>query len=200
MPRPRRYERQDVVEAAKEAFWENGYAGTPLSELERRTGINRSSLYLAFGSKRELFAEALDVYSSEVIDPLVGGLESGPDGLEAIHTFFAGVKGVILDERGDPRRGCMMVNTIAELSTRDDEAAVSAGAFLDRLRGGFTRSLERAAAAGDLEPDSIRIRARMLAASTLGVWISARVDPRDAAKLCDEIAVEVGSWRRLETS
>jgi AcrR family transcriptional regulator len=195
MPRPRRYSRQDVVQAAKEAFWENGYEGTALSELERRTGLNRSSLYLAFGSKRELFGEALDSYSRDVIDPLLGRLESGSAGLEAITSFLEGVKAVIVDEQGKERRGCLMVNTIAELSTRDEEAAVRATAFRDRLRGSFAGALERAAGMGDIEPESIQLRARLLTTVTLGVWISALVDLRDAANLCDEIAVEVRSWR-----
>src|SRR5919106_5876675 len=147
MPRPRGYARDDVVEAARAAFWENGYDGTALSDLEGRTGLNRSSLYHAFGNKRQIFDVALDSYVQDVIDPLVGRLESGPNGLEAVTTFFSGVKAIILDERGDGRRGCLMVNTIAELSSRDGKAAARASWFRDRLSGAFARALEAAAKA-----------------------------------------------------
>ena len=36
----------------------------------------------------------------------------------------------------------------------------------------------------------------MLAASTLGIWLSARIDPSHAAELCTAVRLEVGSWRR----
>jgi AcrR family transcriptional regulator len=196
MPRPRAYERENVVEAAKEAFWENGFGGTALSHLEQRTGLNRSSLYLAFGSKKELFGEALDAYTKDIVDPLLGRLGSGSHGLEAVTTFLSGVKTILLDELGDRRRGCLMVNTIAELSTRDDEAARRAAAFRDRLSEGFARALERAAEMADIDAASTPRRVRMLTAATLGIWIAARIDVLDAATMCDEIASEVRSWRQ----
>jgi TetR/AcrR family transcriptional regulator, transcriptional repressor for nem operon len=195
MPRPRGYARQDVVKDAKETFWENGYEGTVLPELERRTGLNRSSLYLAFGSKRELFTEALDLYVEEVVDPLLDPLGSGLHGLDAVTTFLSGVKTIILDQQRDGRRGCLMVNTIAELSTRDEDAASRAASFRERLRGAFTRALTRAAKAGEIDRASIPRRAGMLTVATFGVWISARIDLRDAANLCDEITAEVQAWR-----
>jgi TetR/AcrR family transcriptional regulator, transcriptional repressor for nem operon len=65
MPRPRTRTREEMVAAAKDAFWEFGYDGTAVSELERRTGVNRSSLYAEFGSKQALFAESLDMYDRQ---------------------------------------------------------------------------------------------------------------------------------------
>jgi TetR/AcrR family transcriptional repressor of nem operon len=193
MPRPRGFIREDALTAAKDAFWENGYHGTGLSELEDRTGLNRSSLYLAFGNKRELFAEALDLYTEEVIDGLIGPLESTP-GVPAIRGFFTGVKGVILDERDRGRRGCLMVNTIAELAPEDEGATVSAVALRDRLQRAFARALESDPPVGATDPASIARRARLLMAGTLGIWICARFDLRDAAALCDEAIAEVDSW------
>ena len=195
MPRPRGYSREDVVEAAKEAFWEQGYEGTALSDLEQRTGLNRSSLYLAFGSKRELFDEALDRYAQEVPDRLLSPLESDPS-LVQIMAFFEGVKGVILHDQGEARRGCLLVNTIAELATRDEDAASRGADLRDRLQRAFTRALEHEAKSHDLDDASIARRARMLTVSTLGIWLCARIDLTDAATLCDEMAAEVASWDR----
>jgi len=193
MPRQRGYRREDVVEAAKDAFWESGYEGTPLSDLEQRTGLNRSSLYLAFGSKRELFDEALDLYSEDVPDRLLTPLEADP-GRAAILAFFEGVKAVILDEQGRRRRGCLLVNTIAELATLDEDAARRGADLRDRLQRAFLRALQREAWPDGVDDASIARRARMLTASTLGVWICARIDLKDAAAMCDEIGAEVGSW------
>jgi TetR/AcrR family transcriptional regulator, transcriptional repressor for nem operon len=193
LPRPRGYARDAVLAAAKDVFWENGYEGTVLSELEERTGLNRSSLYLEFGSKQELFSAALDLYYGEVVDPLLSALESGRD-LAAIETFLAAIQGIILDERDGRRRGCLLVNIIAELSPHDVGAARRAREFQDRLYGAFTSVLERNSSTADLDEALVRRRAGLLVTGTLGIWISARIDLDDAAARCDEVAAEVRSW------
>jgi TetR/AcrR family transcriptional repressor of nem operon len=193
MPRPRSYERAAVVEAAKEAFWENGYEGTVLSELEQRTGLNRSSLYLGFGSKQELFSAALDLYYDEVVEPLIGALEAGAT-YSAIDAFLAGVKAIILDEREHRRRGCLLVNTIAELSPYDEAAERRARDFRDRLSRAFRAALEAEASRGRIDRGSVDRRAVLLFTSTMGIWLSARIDLDDAAARCDDVAAEVHAW------
>ena len=200
MPRPVTYVRRDVVKTAREAFWDGGYERTAISDLEGRTGLNRSSLYLAFGSKRELFTVALDSYVEDVLDPLLAPMELGPPDLRAIAIFFAGVKKIIGSGRGHGRRGCLMINTVAELAPEDEDAAARSVAFQDRLRGAFTRSLEGAAASGDIDGDAAARRANVLAASTFGIWLTARFDPAAAASLCDEMTLEIESWRSSRTA
>jgi TetR/AcrR family transcriptional regulator, transcriptional repressor for nem operon len=196
MPRPRGYARGAVLAAAKDVFWENGYEGTVLTELEGRTGLNRSSLYLEFGSKQELFSAVLDLYYDEIVDPLLSALEAGqyPSGID---DFFAGIKAIIVEEEAGNRRGCLLVNTIAELSPYDPAAERRSREFRDRLHGAFIRALERAASVGRIDVGSIRRRAGMLLASTLGIWVDARVDLADAAARCDEIVAEVHSWAAI---
>jgi len=53
--RPKGYDRRAVLVVARDLFWEKGYEATSISDLERHTGLNRSSLYQEFGSKRDLF-------------------------------------------------------------------------------------------------------------------------------------------------
>jgi TetR/AcrR family transcriptional regulator, transcriptional repressor for nem operon len=191
MPRPRTRTRSEIVAAAKDVFWERGYDGAPLSELERRTGINRSSLYAEFGSKQELFSEALDLYYAEVVDPLVGQLESDGN-IAAIASFFDGVRRVILEDGAATRRGCLLVNTIATMSP-DERSATSRGVeFRDRLANAFGRALQRAN--GGLDPASKQRRAEMLLATTLGIWVCARIDLVEAAAMCSRIAEEVRNW------
>src|SRR5690349_18547185 len=58
--RTRSFTTADAVRAARDQFWEHGYEATSLADLERVTGLNRSSLYQAFGNKRQLFALAVE--------------------------------------------------------------------------------------------------------------------------------------------
>src|SRR5206468_5399330 len=145
MARPRAYVESKVVERAKETFWEKGYEATAVGDLEARTGLSRSSLYLAFGAKRSLFETALDRYFDSFIGPILEPMEQGSRGIAGILIFLSRVKEVLLRELPTSQRGCLMVNTIAELAGRDEEATARATVFRDRLRRAFARSLRGAA-------------------------------------------------------
>src|SRR5262249_17102093 len=60
--RPRAYDPETALQTAIEAFWQAGYSGTSLDDLSAATGMNRPSLYGAFGDKRALYLKALDHY------------------------------------------------------------------------------------------------------------------------------------------
>ena len=61
--RPRAFDTDKALERALQLFWQKGYEGTSLSDLTKAMGINRPSLYAAFGNKEDLFRKALDRYA-----------------------------------------------------------------------------------------------------------------------------------------
>lgn len=61
--RPRGFDRAQALRQAMVVFWERGYEGTSLSDLTEAMGIERPSLYSAFGCKEALFREAVDLYN-----------------------------------------------------------------------------------------------------------------------------------------
>lgn len=62
--RPRAFDPDEALEKAMQVFWKKGYEGTTLPDLTEAMGINRPSLYSAFGNKEELFRKALDRYGA----------------------------------------------------------------------------------------------------------------------------------------
>ncbi|MDT3428440.1 AcrR family transcriptional regulator [Paenibacillus forsythiae] len=60
--RPRTFDNTEALKSALQVFWQKGYEGTSLSDLTEAMKINRSSLYATFGSKEQLFNQALDLY------------------------------------------------------------------------------------------------------------------------------------------
>jgi AcrR family transcriptional regulator len=60
--RRREFDLDQALDRALEVFWRKGYEGASISELTEAMGINRPSLYAAFGNKEELFRKALDRY------------------------------------------------------------------------------------------------------------------------------------------
>jgi AcrR family transcriptional regulator len=60
--RPRAFDTEEALDRALKVFWRKGYEGASLSELTKAMGINRPSLYAAFGDKEALFGKALERY------------------------------------------------------------------------------------------------------------------------------------------
>src|SRR5882757_11478340 len=63
--RPRAYDPKTALARAAATFWKAGYAGTSLDDLSEATGMNRPSLYAAFGDKRDLYLKTLEYYREE---------------------------------------------------------------------------------------------------------------------------------------
>src|SRR5271163_3330645 len=66
--RPRSYEPDAALAQAMEAFWKSGYAATTLDDLSAATGMNRPSLYAAFGDKQDIYIKAYRRYRAQMRD------------------------------------------------------------------------------------------------------------------------------------
>ena len=64
--RKRAFDRDDALKSAMQVFWRKGYTGASMSELTENMGINKPSLYSAFGNKESLFVEATRRYIDEI--------------------------------------------------------------------------------------------------------------------------------------
>ncbi len=140
MARPREFDRETVVANATDVFWAQGYAGTSLDDLDRATGLNRGSLYNAFGDKHGLYLECLDLYGSHEIGAAVALLEDTCSKRSAIRMLFkSAVDSVRL---GGDRRGCLLCNAAIELAPHDQDVEQKVVEHLGRLRGAFKTALE----------------------------------------------------------
>ena len=197
MPRPREFSTEDVLQKAMMLFWEQGYAATSLDEIVERTGLARSSIYQAFGSKRGLFDQALGHYYDVQISAMLSGLETGEQGLEAITGFFTMVAELVETPGVDGQLGCFMVNTNAELAWRDEAVRPAVEAYRKRLHAAFQRALENAERLGEIPTGNHSGRARLLAAVAMGTFVLGRGNPetRDTRLLSEALVDEVATWR-----
>ncbi len=62
--RPRAFDKDEALDKALNIFWNKGYEGTSLAELIETLGINKPSLYAAFGNKEDLFKKVLTRYAN----------------------------------------------------------------------------------------------------------------------------------------
>jgi AcrR family transcriptional regulator len=101
-----------LLEAALKAFWQNGFAATSMIDLAQATGVQRGSLYNAYGDKERLFLLVFERYSNRFLDS-VRQVLSNPDPAVALTTLFK--QFVANMSEGAPSRGCLTTKTAIEL-------------------------------------------------------------------------------------
>ncbi|MGO1057093.1 TetR/AcrR family transcriptional regulator [Crossiella sp. CA198] len=104
--RPREFDVDAGLDAALRVFWRQGYAGAALTDLTEAVGVNRPSLYAAYGNKAELFRRALAHYSTHYATHLNEALAQ-PTAREAVEVFLRGAV-TVTTTKGCPR-GCLGV-------------------------------------------------------------------------------------------
>jgi len=214
MARSRAFDTGDVVRAARDVFWSRGYDAAAMPDLERATGLARSSLYNAFGSKRGLFDAAVQSYLDEVVRPRLAALVAAPTGAAGLRAYFESVAEAVLGgadgagRDGNPP-GCLLLVAAAGSGGRDREvrAAVDAyrlevtRAFADALRrdssgGGGTGGLQRDGGVEEEREAWMARQARLLFAVLAAGLTLARINGdeavatlRSAVHLADAAAV-----------
>ncbi|HEY0816107.1 MAG TPA: helix-turn-helix domain-containing protein, partial [Pseudonocardia sp.] len=142
MARARGFDDLSAVRAAREIFWEHGYESTSLLQLQRATGLSRSSLYAAYGSKRGLFERASLNYLDEVIGPLLVPMEAPGAGVQTISAFFlAMAQATRSPEARYARRGCFVLNTVLELEHLDTSATDMVSSYRARVHAAIAQAL-----------------------------------------------------------
>lgn len=117
MSRPRTFDDAAVTSAALEVFWTRGYERTSITDLAAATGLGNGSLYAAFGSKLGLYLAALDAYCLTRVEIVRAAMAAPGRPADAVRVFL---EAIITDCAAQPeRRGCLMLNSIAEFGTRE---------------------------------------------------------------------------------
>jgi TetR/AcrR family transcriptional regulator, transcriptional repressor for nem operon len=186
MARPRTFDEHDVVGRARQVFHDHGYAATSVEQLTAATGLQRSSLYGAFGDKHGVFLRAFDQYVEETM----GGVEAELAGDEAgalrrLRRHMRAKAG------GDPaasQRGCLLARTTAELGEDDPEVARLAADAYRTYERALTGCVRAAQAAGDLRADlDAAALGAMLLATLRGIESLGRAGrpPRELRRIAD---------------
>jgi TetR/AcrR family transcriptional regulator, transcriptional repressor for nem operon len=192
VPRRRGYTDNDLAVAAKEVFWNRGYERTAIDHLQDATALSRSSLYLAFGTKRAVFDAALAEYVSSFIDPQFLPVETPQAGLPEAAGYFLSLADYF--SLPESVRGCLLINSIAEFAGRDPSFSSVTVSYIDRVRHAFANALGNAVADGEMDLSQASRRTEMLTVSVLGVWLAVRSNADAAASTCSDIAEEILSW------
>jgi TetR/AcrR family transcriptional repressor of nem operon len=151
MSRPKEFNPDDAIEKAMQVFWHKGYEATSMEDLLSAMDLNRGSLYDTFGDKRQLFLKVIDRYCTTFVGSKFSLLDQPGPALPALRRFIHGmIEGALADPQ---RRGCLIANTVMELSPHEKEIAGTLRQVLKMAEDTFFRVLARAKQQGELNSD-----------------------------------------------
>jgi len=184
--RPRAFEPEAALERALETFRDTGFAATSLDDLSAAMGINRPSLYSAFGDKRELFLKAYARYRKEIRERFARAF--APE--LTLRQSLEGVLGTALEvytEGANGPQGCFTVMTAGSEAMADPEIRDTVQRALANTDWALTAVFERAVARGELAANAdLPLLVQMVSSTivTLAVRSRARFPRAELEALC----------------
>ena len=185
MPRKKQYDKEEVTQKAMKLFWDQGYKGTTMRDLQEGMGINLFSIYASFENKQGVFLESLNRYmllnKMVILEPLL----SSEGDLADIRRFFYGFVESV--KSGRTPNGCLFANTAMEFGQVNEEASEESrffhqqvseqlSFFFQFLRKAYLGVLEKAYQRGILrEKAHIEKYANYLIGCTEGLAVIAKV-------------------------
>ena len=172
--RPRSFDVDQVVDRAMHVFWQKGYDGTGLVDLEEATGLGRQSLYGVFGDKRGLFLKVIEHYFERVLKPGIDFLDAPGSARAHLEQVFDAWEAMA---RAPDFNGCLVGNSVPEMSARDPELGAVLARKLELMERGFSRALARAKRDGEVNAKlDVKGTARALLTIAQGLAVVARAN------------------------
>jgi len=190
MARPREFDRAEVLGKAMLVFWQKGYEATFLDDLTEAMGINRPSLYNAFGDKHALYMEALARYRDLHGGKMLAALKSAPSVKEGFRRIF---NDLITESTEGCCRGCMILNSTIELCPVSKSVTEFVKETDVASKRAFKAALEDAQKKGDIplnrEPETLAI---YLYSAIQGLQVRAKAgDDREALEAIADLSLSV---------
>ncbi|AJY75622.1 TetR/AcrR family transcriptional regulator [Paenibacillus beijingensis] len=176
MVRPREFDEDKALKEAMNLFWEKGYEATSLSDLTSRMGIQRPSIYSAFGDKKALFEASLRKYTRSHASYVRANLQKSSSVKEAFRSFF---ENIIVEKYEESFNfGCFCINTMVELAPHDEKFEVLTREHQMYLSAIFQETIERGIRSGELESDTnAKALAQTLVVSLIGLSVMIKSRP-----------------------
>lgn len=175
------FDRNTAVHAALDVFWRVGFEAASIPDLERATGLSRSSMYNTFGSKRGLFDAAVQFYLDRVVRPRLQPLNADPTTPDAIDTYLAGLRDALARPDSLPALGgCLLINTAGSPIANDPVVAATISAYRAELFAAIRRGIS--ARLPERDPATIDRLAHACTGQVVAAFALVRVSGAEAAR------------------
>ncbi len=150
MARTQEFNTQEVVGKAMNVFWEKGYKAASLSDLLNEMGIGKGSFYASFGSKYELFLDALKLYGRKrAMVCEVNDILTSLPAKKAIEQVLVRV----IDRAIEDKRCCLFGKTALEFWQSDEKIAKEVENGVNQVEEALRQAIERGQQNGDISPE-----------------------------------------------
>jgi TetR/AcrR family transcriptional regulator, copper-responsive repressor len=184
--RPRAYEPEVALGRALDLFRKGGFAATSLDDLSAATGMNRPSLYGAFGDKRELYVKSYARYRADARAAMIEIFRGEMPIRERLKRIYAAAFDIYLADAAEPQ-GCFTVMTAASEAVADPEIRAMVLDGFAELDKAFESCFRRAREKGELPPSADPVVLAQLASATIHT-IAIRARARVPRKQLEAIA------------
>ncbi len=174
----RQFDEGEALDKALTLFWQKGYSQTTMQDLAEATGVQRGSLYNAYGDKETLFLRVFGVYRDRYVDHMREAMDK-PGLREALESFFGFV--IKSMRTGAPTRGCLSTKTAVGIEELDESIRSEIRDLLDEIEAALHERLSRPGEAEQLAL-SPQDAARLIVMHTRGLVVIERVY-RDEARM-----------------
>lgn len=193
--RPRSFDPDTALRAAIDVFWRQGYEATSMSDLTRAMGIASASIYACYGSKEQLFREAVELYGSVSSEPIRRALREIPGVRDSIAAMLRAAADNITGPDSPP--GCMFVLGQPLGATANAEVRAFLATQRQAQFAGIRERLERGVADGEIPADAdLDAIARYFQTVVQGMSVQA-IDGAARADLEPVIACATAAWTAL---
>jgi TetR/AcrR family transcriptional repressor of nem operon len=172
----RKLNKEEALSKAMDLFWRHGYAGTSMDMLTTTLGVQKPSIYAAFGNKHSLFLSALLHYGTDLVARVrhsLASAESPRIGIERVVRFMMTT---LYLKRA--KNGCFATNSALELADHDPEVAKHVVTMLRELRAALEDAITQAQRQGQVTATTpARVLANYLITAIEGVRITEKASP-----------------------
>jgi len=148
MARTKQFDERQALVSAMLVFWEKGYEGTSINDLEQAMGLKRTSIYNAFGNKSAIFERVMSCYKESVMSALFSDLDAAPNIREGVRRMLNGALDIHFDE--DNPGGCLVVLSLMESGQHDAQSQASMQQTIQELKTALQKRLNKAKKNGEL--------------------------------------------------
>lgn len=149
--RPRQFDEDAAVEAAGNVFWMNGFSATSLDDLADAMGMNRPSIYGAFGDKEALYRRALAQFGSRMEAAMQQTLFAIPDVRKALESFYRQALAIYVS--GPQPKGCLVMSTAVSVAVSHPEIQSDLLGIIKIIDRSIEKRLRQAVKEGQLPPE-----------------------------------------------
>jgi TetR/AcrR family transcriptional regulator, copper-responsive repressor len=179
--RPRAYEPEVALGKALDLFRKGGFAATSLDDLSAATGMNRPSLYGAFGDKRELYIKSYQRYRDDARAAMLEIFREEMPIRQRLERIYAIALDIYLSGESGPR-GCFTVMTAASEAVADPDIRAMVLEGFSELDKAFAACFRRGKEKGELPESADPLVLAQLASATIhtiAIRARARVPRKD---------------------